>query len=192
MRRHSARVLSAIAALTFVSAVAAAAEAKAIETFTGFAASVTTGQAGVVDIAINQWSPAVEKEVLQAVLAKSGSPAMVDEMEKMPQVGYIRTPESMGDALFYATDTTLPDGSRQVVFATNRPISVGAAVGGGARNNYDLSVIEVRFPKGSEKGEGKIVGAAKASIDPKTHRLVITNYGGEPARLSNVKSKKSS
>jgi len=41
--------------------------------------------------------------------------------------GYVRTPETMGDALFYGTDTTLPDGSRQVVFATNRPISAMAS-----------------------------------------------------------------
>jgi len=164
---------------------------KPLETFTGRVMSVQTGQAGIVEIVVNQWSPAVEKKILENVLAKSGSPAMVDEMERMPQVGYIRTPETMGDALFYGTDTTLPDGSRQVVFATNRPISAMATVGGGAKNNYDLSVIEIRFKKGSSKGEGKIVIGGKASIDPKTHKLSITNYDSEPPRFSDVKSKKS-
>jgi hypothetical protein len=111
-------------------------------------------------------------------------------MERMPQVGYIRTPETMGDALFYGTDTTLPDGTRQVIFATNRPMSAMATVGGGAKNNYDLSVIEIRFKKGEKKGEGKMVIGGKASIDPKTHKLSITNYNSEPPRLSDVKSKK--
>ena len=191
MRRHPFLVFLAIAILGLASVATSEDKAKPLETFTGRAMSVTTGQSSIVEIVVNQWSPPVEKEILENVLAKAGSPAMVDEMEKMPQVGYVRTPETMGDALFYGTDTTLPDGSRQVVFATNRPISAMATVGGGAKNNYDLSVIEIRFKKGSSKGEGKIVIGGKASIDPKTHKLSITNYDSEPPRFSDVKSKKS-
>jgi hypothetical protein len=191
MRRHPFLVFLAIAILGLASVATSEDKPKPLETFTGRAMSVTTGQSSIVEIVVNQWSPPVEKEILENVLAKAGSPAMVDEMEKMPQVGYVRTPETMGDALFYGTDTTLPDGSRQVVFATNRPISAMATVGGGAKNNYDLSVIEIRFKKGSSKGEGKIVIGGKASIDPKTHKLSITNYDSEPPRFSDVKSKKS-
>jgi len=190
MRRHPYLVFLAIAILGLASVATSEDKAKPLETFTGRVMSVTTGEAGIVEIVVNQWSPAVEKKILENVLAKSGSPAMVDEMERMPQVGYIRTPETMGDALFYGTDTTLPDGTRQVVFATNRPMTAMASIGGGAKNNYDLSVIEIRFKKGDDKGEGKIVIGGKASIDPKTNKLSITNYGGEPPRLADVKSKK--
>jgi hypothetical protein len=190
MRRHPYLVFLAIAILGLASVATSEDKPKPLETFTGRVMSVTTGQSGIVEIVVNQWSPPVEKEILENVLAKAGSPAMVDEMERMPQVGYVRTPETMGDALFYGTDTTLPDGSRQVVFATNRPISAMATVGGGAKNNYDLSVIEIRFKKGSSRGEGKIVIGGKASIDPKTHKLSITNYDNEPPRFSDVKSKK--
>jgi len=190
MRRHPFLVFLAIAILGLASVATSEDKPKPLETFTGRAMSVTTGQSSIVEIVVNQWSPPVEKEILENVLAKAGSPAMVDEMERMPQVGYIRTPETMGDALFYGTDTTLPDGTRQVVFATNRPMTAMASIGGGAKNNYDLSVIEIRFKKGDDKGEGKIVIGGKASIDPKTNKLSITNYGGEPPRLADVKSKK--
>ncbi len=62
----------------------------------------------------------------------------------------------------------------------------GAMLSPGAANKYDATVIEMRFPKGSKKGEGKIVVAGKASIDPKTGKLKLTNYSGEPVRLENI------
>ncbi len=44
----------------------------------------------------------------------------------------------------------------------------------------------MRFPKGAKKGEGKIVVAGKASIDPTTGKLKLTNYSGEPVRLESI------
>jgi hypothetical protein len=159
---------------------------KPIETFTGFAANVTTGQSGTVEIAINRWSTDADRQLLENVLKASGSAEMVRVMQDLPQVGYIRSPETMGDALFYARSTNLPDGTRQVVVATNRPLSLESMVAPGASNQYDAMVIEMRFPKGGKKGEGKMVVAGKASIDSKTGKLKITNYMGEPVKLESL------
>jgi hypothetical protein len=162
---------------------------KPIETFDARAFSVQTGQTGRVEIVINRWSTDGEREVLKAVLKAAGSQAMVNEMEKMPQVGYIKTPESMGDALLFARSNDMPDGSRQVVVATNRPISVAGSLAPGAAQKYDLSVIEMRFKKGDTKGEGKMVLAAEASIDPKTGNVQLKNYQGMPPVLKDITSK---
>jgi hypothetical protein len=162
---------------------------KPIETFEARAFSVQTGQTGRIEIVINRWSTDGEREVLKAVLKAAGSQAMVNEMEKMPQVGYIKTPESMGDALLFARSNEMPDGSRQVVVATNRPISVAGSLAPGAANKYDLSVIEMRFKKGDTKGEGKMVLAAEASIDPKTGNVQLKNYQGMPPVLKDITSK---
>ena len=161
---------------------------KPAETFNARAFSVQTGQTGRVQIVVNRWSTDGEREVLKAVLKSAGSQAMVDEMQKMPQVGYIKTPESMGDALLFARSNNLPDGSRQVVVATNRPISVAGSLAPGAANKYDLSVIEMRFKKGDKTGEGKIVLAAEASIDPKTGNVQLKNYQGMPPVLKDITS----
>ena len=55
-------------------------------------------------------------------------------------------------------------------------------------SQYDATLIELRFKKGSEKGEGKMVLAGKASIG-KDGKVQISNYQGEPVRLMDVKSK---
>jgi hypothetical protein len=164
----------------------------AIETFTARAFNVQTGQTGIVEIVINQWSSDGEREALKSVLQSAGSEAMVNELKNMPQVGYIKTPESMGDALLYARSNNLPDGSRQVVVATNRPISVAGSLAPGTRQKYDLSVVEMRFKKGDKKGEGKIVPSAMASIDPKTGNVQLKNYMGSEPVLRDVVSKTSS
>jgi hypothetical protein len=163
---------------------------KAIETFTGFAVDVQSGQAGVVEIVINRWSTDAERSMLEQVLKASGSQAAVEAMQELPQVGYIRGNNTMGDALFYARSTVLPDGTRRVVVATNRPLSASAMIAPGASNQWDATVIEMQFPKG-KKGQGKIVVAAKASIDPKTGQLHLNNYMGEPVRFENITAKTS-
>ena len=165
---------------------------KPIETFDARAFNVQRGQTSPIEIVINRWSTDGEREVLKAVLKAAGSQAMVQEMEKMPQVGYIKTPQSMGDALMFARETTLPDGTRQVVVATNRPISVAGSLAPGAAQKYDLSVIEMRWKKGDKKGEGKMTLAAEASIDSKTGNVQIKNYAGMPSVLKDITSKTSS
>jgi hypothetical protein len=162
---------------------------KPIETFTAFARSISTGGSASITIIINRWSTEDERQVLLNVLKVSGSQAAVNVMQDMPQVGYIRTSQSMGDALFFARQTTLPDGTRRVVLATNRPLSAAAMLNPGAANKYDALVIEMHFPKGKDKGEGKIVVAGKASIDPKTGEPEITNYSGQPVVLSDIRVK---
>jgi hypothetical protein len=162
---------------------------KPIETFEARAFNVQTGQTGRVEIVITRWSTDGEREVLKAVLKAAGNQAMTQEMQNLQQVGYIKTPESMGDALMFARSNTLPDGSRQVVVATNRPISLAGSLAPGAAQKYDLSVIEMRFKKGAKTGEGKMTIAAEASIDPKTGNVQITNYMGMPSVLRDITSK---
>ena len=192
-RRLAFLVVIGMALALSVSAQKKTAEQKApvIETFTGFAVSVTTGQSGVVEIVINRWSTDGERQLLENVLKASGSAAAVNVMQDMPQVGYIRSTQTMGDALFYARSTVLPDGSRRVVIATNRPLTAAQMIAPDASNQYDATVIEMHFPKGGGKGTGKVTVGGKASIDPKTGQLQVKNWSGEPVRFENITSKTS-
>jgi hypothetical protein len=160
---------------------------KPIETFTARAFQMQRGASGVVEITITRWSTDAEREMLLGVLAEAGQPAMLDALQKLPQVGYIKMPNTMGVALFYARSNELPDGTRQVVIGTDR--TIGMATAAPQASKYDATIIEIRFKKGSEKGEGKMVLAGKASIG-KDGKVQISNYQGEPVRLMDVKSTK--
>lgn len=159
---------------------------KPIETFTARAFQMQGGSTGIVEITITRWSTDAEREMLLGVLKEAGQPAMLVELQKLPQVGYIKMPNTMGVALFFARSNELPDGTRQVVFGTDREVA-NPTVSPQA-SKYDASIIEIRFKKGSEKGEGKMVLAGKASIG-KDGKVQISNYQGEPVRLMDVKSK---
>ena len=159
---------------------------KPIETFTARAFQMQRGSTGVVEIVVTRWSSDAEREMLLGILAEAGQPAMLDALQKLPQVGYYKMPNTMGVALFYARSNELPDGTRQVVLGTDR--SIGMQTRAPQASKYDATIIEMRFKKGSDKGEGKIVLAGKASIG-KDGKVQISNYQGEPVRLMDVKSK---
>jgi hypothetical protein len=190
MKSRPVSILVVLAAVMAIRGSAAAQEPKPAEVFNAFAVSMQAGGGASIEIVINRWSTEGEKELLKNVLKASGSEAMVRIMQDLPQVGYIRGNNTMGDALFYAWSTNNPDGTRTVVIATDRPISAAAMVAPGAANKYDATVIEMRFKKDGGKGEGKIVVAGKAYIDPKTGKAGITNYEGQPVMLESITSKK--
>ena len=156
---------------------------KPIEIFKAFAVQMQSGRSGVVEIRITRWSTDEERQRLLDVLKEQGQPAMIADLQKLPQVGYIKMPNTMGVALFYARSTELPDGTRQVVIGTDR--AIGMATSAPQLSKYDATVIELHFPPGGKKGEGKIVLAAKAAVG-KDGKVQITNYSGEPVRLKDV------
>jgi len=156
---------------------------KPIEIFKAFAVQMQSGKAGAVQISVTRWSTDEERQKLLDVLKESGQKAMIADLQKMPQVGYIKLPNTMGVALFYARSTDLPDGTRQVVFGTSR--AIGMATNAPQASKYDATVIELHLPPGGGKGEGKIVLAGKASVG-KDGKVQISNYQGEPIRLKDV------
>jgi hypothetical protein len=93
----------------------------------------------------------------------------------------------MGWDIKYAYQTQLADGSRQVVVVTDKPVSFFAASRNTRTMDYAFTLIEMRFPKGSDKGEGKLLGQTSLSV--KDGKLQIEIYGQEPTRLTQITEK---
>ena len=186
MYRRSGFFLAAMGLLAVLASTPAlrAEDPKPLEVFTAFGVQMQTGMAGAVEIAIYRWSTDAEREELKAVLKAAGSPAVAAQLQQMPTVGYFKLPDTLGKTCYYAQSRDLPDGTRQVVVATDRFVAMQTI--SPQASQYDLSIVELRLPK-SGKGEGKIVLAGKASFD-KDGKVQISNYQGGPVLLKDVKS----
>jgi hypothetical protein len=162
--------------------------------FSAFAVQMEAGMSGVVDIAIERWTTDAERQALLALVnATTDKPQDQDKLLKAlqdvkPRVGFIRTPNSMGWDLKYAYESQLPDGSRQIVIATDKPVSFLAAASQARTMDYAFSLIEMRFPAGSNKGEGKLLG--QSSIAVKNGKLEVELYGQQPTRLTTITEQK--
>ena len=157
--------------------------------FTAFNVSMPTGMAGVTEIVIERWTTVAERTKLLALVetakeGERGQRKLLDGLQRInPRTGYIRTPNSLGWDLRYAVESTLPDGTRQVVIATDKPVSFAAAARDSEAMDYPFTLIEMRM-KPNDKGEGRMLAAT--SIIVKNGRLELENYGQEPVRLTSI------
>src|SRR5947209_2323457 len=112
------------ASLAFVAAVAAAQTRGAPEKFTAFAVNldssnpVTRPGAGVVEIVVERWSTDADRDRLMKALVEKGPEKLLDTLQDLRRIGYIRTPNSIGYDLHYARKAPLPEGGERVVLAT--------------------------------------------------------------------------
>ena len=144
---------------------------------------------GRLEIVIERWSSERERNELIGVLREKGSDALLSKLQKMPRVGYIRDANggSVGWDLHFARERKLEDGGRQIVIATDRPISAWEAFNRPRSSEYDFTLADIRFD-GDGKGVGKLAVAAKITTNPKTGAIEIENFASEPVRLTTVTS----
>lgn len=167
---------------------------------TAFAVSmgtVGTGANAVVDINIDRWSTAKERELLITTMVEKNSDALLRELQKMPSHGRFRIPGlqgpdphqlRLGNPLRYAWQTPTPEGGRRIVIATDRYIGFAEARNQPRTIDYPFTLFEIRVNKAGE-GEGKMAVATKISFDKKKNAIELENYGSEPVRLNNLKVK---
>ena len=161
--------------------------------FSAFAVSLPAGVSGRVEIAIERWSSDAERKGLLDLLATTsfksgGQDKLLQALQKIkPRVGYIRTPKSLGWDLQYARQSTLGDGVRQIVIATDKPVSFLAVSSGARVMDYPFTFVEMRM-KPDGKGEGRLLAAT--AIDVKDGRIELENYGQEPVRLTTITQEK--
>jgi hypothetical protein len=192
MRRTSnlrtlATVFMAILALAAGTLVVKAA---ALERYVAFAVNLggTPGPtgAGTVEITIDRWSTDAQRDELMKALIEKGPEKLLDTLQKMPRVGSIRTPNSIGYDLHYARKMPMDEGGDQIILATDRYIGFWEAANRPRTVDYPFTLIEMRVGKDGV-GEGKMSLFTKIMYDKKKNQIVLEDYGSQPVLLTQVK-----
>jgi hypothetical protein len=162
------------------------------ERFTAFAINMgAPGRAGAtnVEIAVNRWSPDADRDRLMTVLLEKGPEKMLGTLQKMPRMGYIRTPNSIGYDLHFTRRAPLPDGGERITLLTDRYISFWEASRQPRSIDYPFTLIEMHLNADGE-GEGKMSIATKITADKENGMIVLENYATQPVLLNNVRREK--
>lgn len=162
------------------------------ESFTGFAINMNSGPSTqTVDFTVERWSPDAHREQLLGILQSEkdsyrANEKMLTALQKLPKVGYIRTPDRLAWDLRYARQMPLEDGGRRIVLATDRPVGFREAANRPRTMDYPFTIVEVHLDK-NDRGTGKILAGTRIYIDKKTKELVLENYGQQPIRFNEIK-----
>ena len=152
------------------------------------------GFSGTIDIGIERWTTDAERaSLLDAVAGTKEARSSQDKLVRIlqdvkPRAGYIRSARSVGWDIMYARENLLPDGTRQIVIVTDKPVTFWAAANSARTMDYPFTMVEMRFPPGADKGEGKLLN--QTSISTKNGRLELEIYGQEPTRLTQITQQK--
>jgi hypothetical protein len=142
---------------------------------------------GTVQMRITRWSADADRVRLLTVLRESGPQALLKELQKMPKVGSIRTPNSIGYDLHYALQTAVGDG-RRIVIATDRPIEHWEATNQPRTVDYPFTIIQMQLDQNG-KGTGTMSYATKVTANDDV--IVLEDFASTPFRLTNIEAKKS-
>jgi hypothetical protein len=169
-----------------IGAPSALAKDEAILRLRAFAIDMNRSRTGSIDIVIERWSTEQETEKLRGVLIEKGGDHLLPALQKIkPRCGYVRTSNSLGWDLHFARETVLSDGTRKIVVATDRPMTMWELRNAGRSTDYEFSLAEIRLPA-EGKGQGKAISMAKLSFNKEKNTLEIENYEQQPLRLNEI------
>jgi hypothetical protein len=144
------------------------------------------GGAGTVDIVVERFTTDEEHARLAAVLREKGNESLLDELQKLPRAGYIRTPGRLGWDLHYVREVRSSDGGRRIVFASDRPMNFWELWNRPQSADYQFLAGEIRLrPDG--KGQGTLVPAARIDYNEGLQTIEVEDYASQPVRLTEVR-----
>jgi hypothetical protein len=163
-------------------------EDKHLEQFSAFAVNLPGARpgdravSGVLQITIDRWSTAAERNALIDAFTKKGQDGLRDELSKKKPTGYIKLPNTLGYDMRFARQ--IP--GRRIIIATDRLMTAREAINQPRTVEYPFTVIELRVNR-NNVGEGALSALTRITANKKKQVIEIENYGEAPARLTEVK-----
>jgi hypothetical protein len=159
------------------------------EKFSASYVDINTGRTGPLQISVTRWSTDAERRTLHQTLFKKGQDALLEALRDMRPVGRIFTPGSIGWDLRYAEQRNLPDGGREIILSTDRPMSFWEITNRPRSSEYPFTWVQFRMrPDGT--GQGKVAVAARIIGEEADDLIEVEDFAIQPVRLENIKSEK--
>jgi hypothetical protein len=159
------------------------------ERYTAAAINMNRGAAGTIELVVNRWSTDSQRDKLMAVMLNKGPEKLLDALQDMPRMGYIRTPDRVGWDIHFSRKIAAPDGGERVILVTDRRIGFWEAANRPRSIDYPFTVIELHLNRDGE-GEGKMSIATKIIADKENNVVTLENYDIQPVLLTNIKREK--
>jgi hypothetical protein len=157
--------------------------------------NVATGRNQTIQIMINRWSTAAQRQHLISTFLEKKQDGLLRELQKQPELGRFNFPGYMGPDpngtmrlgtdIRYAMSKAGEDGGRSIVIITPRVIGFREAANQPRTYDYPFSMFEMRFDR-SGKGEGRMAYATQVNFDKKKNTIELEYYSSEPVRLNNL------
>jgi hypothetical protein len=158
------------------------------EHFTATYVDINTGRTGSIDIDVTRWSTNKEREALVQTLFKQGSDGLLSALRDQPSVGRIYTTGSIGYELRYAQQRQLPEGRREIILATDRPMSFREMVDSTRSAQYPFTWVQFQIPRDGT-GEGKLAVAARITGEETDRLIEVEDFATQPIKLQDIKSR---
>ena len=150
---------------------------------------LNTGRAGPVQMSVTRWTTEAERTAFQQALFKKGQNEALDVFRDSRSVGRIYTPGNIGYDLRYAESKALPDGGREIILATDRPMSFWEITNRPISAQYPFTWVQFKIrPDGT--GEGKLFVAARIIGEEADDLIEVQDFAISPIRLQNITSRK--
>ena len=156
------------------------------------------GTTATIDINITRWTTDEERQHLFEVLTKKNQRALVREMRRQPETGWIRVVSAgrggnvntrmPSERLRYAHQIPLENGGRRIILALDRPISMSEALEQPRWRNFDVTVFFLDLDA-ENVGDGQLAIGVQLRVEEETNTLKIVNFATEPVRLTRVTSR---
>ena len=159
------------------------------ERYNANAINMNRGAAGSIEIVVNRWSTDGDRDRLMSVMMNKGPEKLLDTLQDMPRMGYIKTPDRIGWDIHFARKVPGKDGGERVVLLTDRRIGFWEAANRPRSIDYPFTVIELRLNRDGE-GEGKMSVATKIIPDKENKIVTLENYDIQPVLLTNIRREK--
>ena len=161
------------------------------EHFNASYVDLNAGRTGPVEMSVTRWSTPGERTELMQTLFKQGSDRLLDQLRDMRSVGRIYTPGSIGYDLRYAYQRDLPDGGREIILATDRPMSFWEIRNAPRSTQYPFTWVQFKVDKDG-KGEGKLAVAARITGEEADQLIEVEDFALYPVRLQNIRARRDS